>query len=163
MGRQVNRNEQNPDWQLTPKGNSQHISVEHPKGQPAPMGTNDKSPDWKPSTPVKMEGGKQQTTKGITSATDSYCIFMLCTEQGKVCFLEGRVVLGTWSVWPSLSPKVWWIASKPPFSKWDERKPNGRDFLAKERSGFLYFLFKPCALLGTTNTLFSFSSIFLLL
>ena len=55
MGQQGKRKEKSPDWQLKLTGNSQHISVEQPKGQPAPMGTNYKAPDWHTS-PTGIEG-----------------------------------------------------------------------------------------------------------
>ena len=34
------------------------------------------------------------------------------------------------------APKLWWSVRKPPFAKWAARHPDGRDYLAKERSGF---------------------------
>ena len=46
MGDHGNRKKKNPDWQLTLTGNIIHSSVDHPKGQSSPMGTNAKAPDW---------------------------------------------------------------------------------------------------------------------
>ena len=77
MRHQGNRKEKNPDWQLTLKGNSLQISVDQPKGWPAPTRTNHKAPDWYTSligievkdklraldwspTPVKIEYGTQR-------------------------------------------------------------------------------------------------------
>ena len=69
---------------------------------------------------------------------------MLCTEREKDILFLGRVGLGTWSMWPSLIPKLWWSAIKLPFTKWDERHPDGKAFIAKERWGVLHLRFKPC-------------------